>query len=201
VTRGPPSRCASQARATTRTQGAGPEALTRGTGVPPRRGLRPRLLAPRYPPGASPTRPACASAVGDPTQAGQLFLEEPVRPCASMALAHRHTPGWSRIGLPLSRSSRACVRLAIRRSCAHAAATRLTGRESRHQAGRVSRSSGRVAAILRLRSVSRRHYRSVSATTLEPHVCGVSRAGLSPFLHTRSCTSSLRVIPLAQKTT
>jgi len=51
-------------------------------------------------------------------------------------------------------------------SCAHAVATPLTGRGSRHHAGRVVRSSGRVASILCLR--------------------GVSREGWSPFLHTLS---------------
>ena len=33
-------------------------------------------------------------------QAGQPFLEEPVRPFAHMALTHRHTPGGGRIGMP-----------------------------------------------------------------------------------------------------
>jgi len=116
--------------------------------------------------GASPTRPAGALAVGDPTGRPALPRGTGTPMCAHGARSSPRAGRWLHRAAPHRGAGGPAPVWLSAGSCAHAVATPLTGRGSRHQAGRVVRSSGRVASILCLR--------------------GVSREGWSPFLHTLS---------------
>ena len=153
--------------------------------------------------GASPTRPAGALAVGDPTGRPALPRGTGTPICAHGARSSPRAGRWPHRAAPHRGAAGPAPVWLSAGSCAHAVATPLTGRGSRHQAGRVVRSSGRVASILRLRGVSREgwylflHTLYYSLTTLETGLTwyrqyGQARPQLSHPSPTWSCASESR---------